>query len=61
MGILKVSEVKKLVKEGDKRSSKEFIEAFDAYCQRQLNKLVADHNAGKKTLISDQIVHVLGN
>jgi len=58
--ILKVSEVKKLVKEGDKRSSKEFVEAFDAYCQRQLGKLIADHNAGKKTLIAEQITLVLG-
>ena len=58
--ILKVSEVKKLVKEADKRSSKEFITAFDEYCQKQLAKLIADHNAGKKTLIPEQIIHVLG-
>ena len=61
MGLLKASEVKKMVKEGDKRSSKAFIEAFDAYCQKQLAKLIADHNAGKKTLVPEQIPLTLGD
>lgn len=58
MALLKASEIKKMVKEGNKRCSKEFIEALDAAVAKKVAKCIAEHNAGKKT-VDAGVVHMV--
>ena len=48
--MIKASEVRKAIKEGGKRCSKDAIEALERHVQGIVQKLIADHNAGKKTI-----------
>ena len=48
--LLKVSEIKNTVKEAGKRTSKDFITAFNAKVEADLKKAIAEHNGGLKTL-----------
>ena len=48
--MIKASEVKKAVKVGEKRCSKEFIAAFEEHVKAALNKCIQENNGGKKTL-----------
>ena len=57
MALLKASEIKKLVKEGNKRCSKEFIAALEAAVAKKVAKCIAEHNGGKKTVDAD-VVHL---
>ena len=45
-----VSAVKKLVKEGGRRTSAEFITLLDNYVEDKLNEAIKLHNGNKKTL-----------
>jgi hypothetical protein len=58
MALVKASEIKKMVKEGNKRCSKDFIAALDAAVAKKVMKCIADHNAGKKTLDAG-VVHMI--
>ena len=60
MALLKVSEIKKMVKEGNKRCSKDFIAALDAALAKKVAQCIAEHNAGKVTLGSDVVHYVFG-
>ena len=53
--LLKVSELKGIVKEAGKRTSKDFISAFNAKVEDDLKKAIAEHNGGKKTLGADVV------
>ena len=54
--MIKVSEVRKAVKEGNKRIGKDAIEALKHHVETLVAKLISDHNAGKKT-IDAALVH----
>lgn len=56
--MLNNAEMKKIVKAADKRTGKDFIEAFDAFMRRKLDECIKEHNAGKKTLDS-AVVHLV--
>ncbi len=54
--ILMQSKVKELVKEGEKRSSADFMTAFNELCERNLQTLIKSHNnGGKKTLTAELV------
>jgi len=48
--LLKASEIKNKIKESGKRSSKDFLAAFNDKVEKDLDKAIAEHNGGKKTL-----------
>lgn len=50
MAITKATEIKKAIKAADKRCSKEFLAAFEHQVELRLQKCIAEHNGGKKTL-----------
>lgn len=54
--MIKASEVRKMIKEGGKRCSKDAIEALEHHVQSIVTRLIADHNFGKKT-IDAALVH----
>lgn len=58
MGFIKASEVKKLIKESGKRTSKDFIQALDHYVEEMVKKAAAEHNGGKKT-VDAGVAHLL--
>ncbi len=60
MALLKASEIKKIVKAGNKRCSKEFIATFEGLVAKKLDQCIAEHNAGKKTLDAGVAHYVLG-
>ena len=55
--MIKASEVRKVIKEGGKRCSKDAIEALEHHVNGLVQKLVADHNGGKKT-VDAALVHL---
>ncbi len=58
--LLQQSKVKKIVNEGGKRMSKEAMIALDAHVHDVLDKAVATHDGGRKTLTADAINFVCG-
>jgi len=58
MAIIKASEVKKILKEAGKRTSKDAIEALDHIVTEMVKKAGVDHNAGKKT-VDGALIHFL--
>jgi histone H3/H4 len=54
--MIKASEVRKAIKAGGKRCSKDAIEALNHHVETLVGKIIADHNAGKKT-IDAALVH----
>jgi hypothetical protein len=58
---IKASEVKKAIKEGGKRGSKEFLAAFDHAVEQLLQKCIREHNGGKKTLDAALVRYVCGD
>jgi len=58
---IKPSVVKKYVKSHGKRTSKEFLEAFDRYVEIKLQQACYEHNGGKKTLDSALAGYIFGN
>jgi len=48
--LLKASEIKNIIKEAGKRSGKDFMVAFNEKVEKDLQKAIAEHNGGKKTL-----------
>ena len=47
---LNAAEVKRIAKASGKRVGKDFLVAFAILQRHQLEKCIAEHNAGKKTL-----------
>lgn len=58
MGILKVSEVKSIIKENGKQGSKDFIERFNDAVRRLLFDICKD--APKKRLVSEDVDNIIG-
>jgi histone H3/H4 len=58
--MIKASEVRKTIKEGGKRCSKDAIEALDHYVGEIVKKLISEHNAGKKTVDAALVHFVCG-
>jgi hypothetical protein len=58
--MIKASEVRKAIKEGGKRCSKDAIEALEHHVQTLVGKLIADHNAGKKTIDAALVIYHTG-
>ncbi len=59
--LLKASEIKKMVKEGNKRCSKDFIAALDAKVSKMISRAIAEHNGGKKTLDAILVSYLFGD
>ena len=58
---IKPSAIRKTVKAGGKRTSTEFLDALDRYVERAIQRAIAEHNGGKKTIDASVAGHVLGN
>jgi histone H3/H4 len=58
--MIKASEVRKAIKEGGRRCSKDAIAALDNHVKSLVDKLIADHNAGKKTIDAALVLYVCG-
>lgn len=58
---IKPSAIRKAVKVGGKRTSTEFLEALDRYVERAIQRAIAEHNGGKKTIDASVAGYVLGN
>jgi ribosomal protein S20 len=58
---IKASEIRKAIKEGGKRASKDFFPAFDHAVEQLLQKCIREHNAGKKTLDAALVKYVAGD
>lgn len=56
----KASEIKKTVKEAGKRTSKDFLSAFDNEVEKMLQKCISEHNGGKKTLDAALVRYMFG-
>jgi len=48
--ILKQSDIKTIIKDRNKRCSKEFMSAFNAHVEADLQRCLNEHNGGRKTL-----------
>jgi len=60
MPVIKASEVKRAIKEGGKRCSKEFIAAFDHQVTIKLQQCIKEHAGGKKTLDAGVAILIFG-
>ena len=58
--MVKASEVKKMVKEGNKRISKDAIEALEKCVIAKVSEAIKDENDGRKTLDAAVINKVFG-
>jgi hypothetical protein len=58
---IKPSAIRAAVKAAGKRTSAEFIAALDGYVERAIQRAIAEHNGGKKTITADVAGHTLGN
>jgi histone H3/H4 len=52
--------VRRAAKEAGKRVSKEYLEALDRYVGRAIERALAEHNGGRKTLCATIAAHTLG-
>lgn len=58
---IKTAAVRKAVKAAGKRTSTEYLDALDRYVERAIQRAIAEHNGGKKTVDASVAVHTLGN
>ena len=58
---IKPAAIRKAVKAAGKRTSTEFLDALDRYVERAIQRAIAEHNGGKKTIDASVAGHVLGN
>jgi len=58
--MIKASEVRKAIKEAGKRCSKDALVALDFHVQSLVEKLISEHNAGKKTIDASLVHYVCG-
>ena len=58
---IKTAAVRKAVKAAGKRTSTEYLDALDRYVERAIQRAIAEHNGGKKTITADVAGHTLGN
>ena len=58
---IKTAAIRKAVKAAGKRTSTEYLDALDRYVERAVQRAIAEHNGGKKTIDASVAGHVLGN
>lgn len=58
--IIKASEVKKMVKEAERRMGKDAIEALDRHVNSMVEKLILQKDGGKKTIDAALVNFVFG-
>lgn len=58
---IKTAAIRKAIKAAGKRTSTEFLDALDRYVERAVQRAIAEHNGGKKTIDASVAGHVLGN
>jgi histone H3/H4 len=58
---IKTAAVRKAIKAAGKRTSTEYLDALDRYVERAIQRAIAEHNGGKKTITADVAGHTLGN
>lgn len=58
---IKPAAIRKAIKAAGKRTSTEYLEALDRYVERAVQRAIAEHNGGKKTVDASVAGHTLGN
>lgn len=58
---IKPAAIRKAVKAAGKRTSTEYLDALDRYVERAIQRAIAEHNGGKKTIDASVAGHTLGN
>ena len=58
---IKPAAIRQAVKAAGKRTSTEYLEALDRYVERAVQRAIAEHNGGKKTVDASVAGHTLGN
>ena len=58
---IKTAAIRKAIKAAGKRTSTEYLEALDRYVERAVQRAIAEHNGGKKTIDASVAGHTLGN
>ena len=58
---IKAGTVRRIIANAGKRTSADYLEALERYVERAVQRAIAEHNGGKKTIDASVAGHTLGN